>query len=34
MTKAAYDTCLSCFQECGDTCDANATCPETYDCRN
>ena len=32
VTFAAYNECLACFQECGDTCIAVATAPATYKC--
>jgi hypothetical protein len=38
LTKAAcvtgeeYDECVACYMQCGDACDARATCPETYSC--
>jgi hypothetical protein len=31
VTKT-YDDCMSCYQECGDDCRANAECPATYTC--
>lgn len=33
MTDEAYQACLTCYQECGDQCDPQATCAETYECR-
>lgn len=27
-----YDACVACYQQCGDGCEAQATCPETYSC--
>jgi hypothetical protein len=27
-----YDQCVSCYEECGDECQANADCPATYTC--
>lgn len=32
MTDAAYDQCISCYEECGDSCLAGNVCPETYTC--
>lgn len=32
VTFAAYNQCLACYQECGDTCVAAATAPATYKC--
>jgi hypothetical protein len=30
--SAAYDECLSCFEECGDDCTPRAECPAKYTC--
>ncbi len=30
--KTTYQECLSCFQECGDTCAPISTSPPTYSC--
>jgi hypothetical protein len=30
--KTTYDECLSCFEECGDSCSSIATSPPTYAC--
>jgi hypothetical protein len=32
VTDTAFDACVACYKECGDGCDARATCPEEYTC--
>jgi hypothetical protein len=32
VTQSSYDQCLECQQSCGDSCRAQATAPETYEC--
>lgn len=32
VTQSSYDQCLECQQSCGDSCHAQATAPETYEC--
>lgn len=32
VTDSAYQECVACYQECGDSCEPQATCPETYSC--
>lgn len=32
MNDAAYEQCLSCFQECGDACAIAESCPLQYTC--
>jgi hypothetical protein len=33
VTDKSYDACVSCYQECGEQCHGQATCPETYECQ-
>jgi hypothetical protein len=28
----AYAECVSCYEECGDSCRSKGLCPEQYDC--
>ena len=30
--SAAYEQCISCFEECGDSCTPRAACPAQYTC--
>jgi hypothetical protein len=30
----SYSSCLSCFEDCGDSCAADDTSPERYSCPN
>jgi hypothetical protein len=32
ITDTAYAACLACYKECGNICEAQASCPETYQC--
>ena len=32
FTQESYDQCVSCQEECGDECQAQATTPESYAC--
>lgn len=32
FSEGSYASCLSCYEECGDDCDALATSPESYTC--
>jgi hypothetical protein len=32
MTDAAYEACVSCYEDCGDSCDPSGTCPSTFTC--
>lgn len=32
ITDAAYDLCVSCFEECGDECAHPLSCPATFTC--
>jgi hypothetical protein len=32
ITDAAYQACIACYKQCGEICDAQASCPETYQC--
>lgn len=32
FSDTAYEGCMACFQECGDTCVRLSTCPLTYTC--
>lgn len=32
VTDAAYAECIACYKECGDSCQALASCPEAYTC--
>jgi hypothetical protein len=34
VTDDSYDACLTCYEECGDQCLPQSTCPETYACKN
>lgn len=33
VTDAAYNQCVSCYEECGTDCVVGAKCPETYVCK-
>jgi hypothetical protein len=32
VTDASYGACITCYEECGDDCNAGDACPETYAC--
>jgi hypothetical protein len=32
MDDAAYDACVSCYEECGDDCTVGESCPYTFAC--
>jgi hypothetical protein len=34
VTSASYKQCLACEHECGDSCMAEAKCPEVYSCND
>ncbi|MFO0587806.1 MAG: hypothetical protein U0441_09715 [Polyangiaceae bacterium] len=34
VTDKVYDACMSCYEECGDQCLPQNTCPEAYACKN
>lgn len=31
-TDEVFNACVACFEDCGDECIADATCPATYHC--
>lgn len=32
VTDESFDQCVACYKECGNTCRAQADCPEQYSC--
>jgi hypothetical protein len=34
VTDKAYAQCISCFEQCGDMCVAEATCPQVFSCND
>ena len=33
VTDASYNACLQCEEQCGDSCQSAAACPERYACQ-
>jgi len=32
ISDAAYDQCVTCYEECGDDCSRGGSCPAQYSC--